>query len=384
METIKVLLVESSAETVDQIVGTISKVDILEFAGSTDDLNEAAYILKEYEPNVVLLSDDLKFDHNVLADHIQREHPQVALIMLTAKLKDDTVYNAIAAGANDVILKPFSSTALIDSIYRSNRLAKQNVNRNINDMENNSNKKAKGKIITLFSTKGGVGKTFLAANLAITLEKVNKKRVCLVDMDLDLGNIAQALDIVPKFSMTDISSDFENVDQAVIGSYLTQHESRIMVLPSRTSFSSRNLTTADHIETTLKSLSELFDYVIVDMPSRSNSATAATYRLSDMLLLVTTPQLAAISNVNLAINSLLELNIPESRIKVILNQNNSNKFIKPADVERAIARPLFLQVVSNRYVSRSLNEGNPIVMSRPRNKVSKTIIIHESNKTEVK
>lgn len=188
--------------------------------------------------------------------------------------------------------------------------------------------------------------------------------------------------------MRDISSDFENVDQAVIGSYLTQHKSRIMVLPASNLFSKNEVTTPRHVEITLRSLSALFDYVIVDMPTRTTKTSAPVYRMADLSLLVTTPELAAISNVNPAINNLLDLDLPLSKIKVILNKANSSRFIKAKDVELVLEDDLFLKIATNKQAILSLNEGVPIVLSKPRNKLSKSIfdlankVVFETSKTE--
>src|SRR5690606_26774809 len=103
---------------------------------------------------------------------------------------EDTMYRAIFAGAKDVIISPFTSAKLVDSIYRAYQLVKEKNVVHRDKPIRPRRRSSRGHVITVFSTKGGVGKTFLSTNLAIALAKDKEKRVCLVDLDLDFGNTA--------------------------------------------------------------------------------------------------------------------------------------------------------------------------------------------------
>ena len=125
-----------------------------------------------------------------------------------------------------------------------------------------------GQVYTVFSTKGGVGKTFVSINLAASLAKNTEKRVVLVDLDLDFGNAALALNLYPKFTITDVIDDIRHMDSDLIESYLIPHASGIKVLPANLQPAMNDFINAEHIHVILESLRESFDYVVVDMPGR--------------------------------------------------------------------------------------------------------------------
>ena len=127
MDRIKVLLVEFQNENRRQIFDTLYKVDSINPVGNTDDLDEASYMIEEHNPDIVLLGASLEFDRNLLSEFIQSEHPNISVIMIENQYEEDTMYKALMSGASDVIIAPFTSSKLIDSVFRSYRIARENI-----------------------------------------------------------------------------------------------------------------------------------------------------------------------------------------------------------------------------------------------------------------
>lgn len=375
MENIKVLMVEFQNKDRELVAETLSKVDYITLVGETDDLAEANYLLGEYNPDVVLLGANLIFDRYLLSETITREFPDTAIIMIENELKEDTMYKAIFAGAKDVIITPFTPAKLVDSIYRSHQLLKEKSIVHRDRPTTPRRRSGKGHVITVFSTKGGVGKTFLSTNLAIALSQNSGKRVCLVDLDLDFGNTVLALNIVPRFTILDIVDDIRNIDQDLIESYLIPHESGIKVLPANARPQINEFIKAEHIEVILRALQGAFDYVVLDMPARFYEPVNPAFQVADLLLMITTPEISTVRNIKASIQTLQELNFPKSKIKVVLNRADDSGQIKPKDVESTLGQSLYSIVDADyKLAMLSLNNGNPIVLFKPKSAISKSIV----------
>lgn len=373
LEKIKVLIVQIQDKDRQLASETLSKIDFINLVGETDNLEEANYMIEEYYPNVVLLGPNLNFNKYLLSESIAKEYPDIAIIMIENELMEDTVYKSISSGAKDVIISPFSPSKLVESIYRAYQLVKEKQVIHREKPALSKRKNTKGNVITVFSTKGGVGKTFVSTNLAISLAKKTDKRVCLVDLDLDFGNIALALNTVPRFTILDIVDDIRNINQDIIESYLIPHESGIKVLPANIKPQINEFINADHIEIILSAVQGAFDYVVVDMPARFYEPVNPAFQLADVLLMITTPEISTIRNIKASILTLQELNFPKSKIKVLLNRSDNGGQIKPKDVESTLKESLYGVIDADyKLATLSLNNGNPIVLYKPRSTISKS------------
>lgn len=373
LEKIKVLIVQIQDKDRQLASETLSKIDFINLVGETDNLEEANYMIEEYYPNVVLLGPNLNFNKYLLSESIAKEYPDIAIIMIENELMEDTVYKSISSGAKDVIISPFSPSKLVESIYRAYQLVKEKQVIHRERPALSKRKNTKGNVITVFSTKGGVGKTFVSTNLAISLAKKTDKRVCLVDLDLDFGNIALALNTVPRFTILDIVDDIRNINQDIIESYLIPHESGIKVLPANIKPQINEFINADHIEIILSAVQGAFDYVVVDMPARFYEPVNPAFQLADVLLMITTPEISTIRNIKASILTLQELNFPKSKIKVLLNRSDNGGQIKPKDVESTLKESLYGVIDADyKLATLSLNNGNPIVLYKPRSTISKS------------
>lgn len=361
MENIKVLIVEGLQELRTQITDILSNVEYIKIVGEAESVEETIKKLEEKHVDVVLVGADVSGDGYKLSERITSEYPEVAVIMIEESFAEDTIHKALFAGAKDVLVYPFTPTKLVNTIYRSHELIKKKT-----AVHKESNPKAKrqtnlGSVITLFSTKGGVGKTFIATNLAVALQKESGKRVVLVDLDLDFGNTALAMNIVPRFTLADVVDDIKNIDQDLIESYLVQ-QSGISILPANAKPQINEFINAEHIQIILRTLQKAFDYIIVDMPARFYEPVNPAFVFADSLFVVTTPEIATIRNIKSALITLNELNYPKSKIKIILNRADSRGLIKAKDVEATLNQDIYGSInLDYKTAVASLNEGVPIV-----------------------
>lgn len=375
MENIKVLIVEVLQEQRTNIIDILSNVEYIKVVGEADSLEETLKILEYKTADVILMGANVSGNGYAATEKIISEYSEAAVVIIEENLKKETVHKALFAGAKDVLIYPFTPAQLVDTIYKAHELLKKKL---IVHKENTSKVKKQshlGNVITLFSTKGGVGKTFIATNLAVALKKESGKRIVLVDLDLDFGNAALALNIAPKFTICDVVDDINNIDQDLIESYLISHESGIRILPANLKPQITEFINAEHIQVILKTLQKSFDYVIIDMPARFYETVGPAFVIADNLFVVTTPEISTIRNVKSALLTLGDLNYPKSKIKVILNRSDRKSSIKTKDIEATLNQNIYASInFDYKNALSSLNEGITVVEKNTKSGMGKEFI----------
>jgi len=375
MENIKVLIVDVLQEQRSHIINILSNVEYIKIVGEADSIEGIFKRLEERNADVILMGSNVSGNGYAATEKIISEYSEAAVVIVEENFKKETVHKALFAGAKDVLIYPFTPAQLVDTIYKSHELLKKKL---IVHKENTSKVKKQshlGNVITLFSTKGGVGKTFIATNLAVALKKESGKRIVLVDLDLDFGNAALALNIAPKFTICDVVDDINNIDQDLIESYLISHESGIRILPANLKPQITEFINAEHIQIILKILQKSFDYVIIDMPARFYETVGPAFVIADNLFVVTTPEISTIRNVKSALLTLGDLNYPKSKIKVILNRSDRKSSIKTKDIEATLNQNIYASInFDYKNALSSLNEGVTVVEKNTKSGMGKEFI----------
>ena len=375
MEVIKVVVVEKDQEERVAITNMLSNVEYIKVIGDAENQEQTFDLLENSDPDVLIIGVDIDENGYKLAEKIAGEYPGICTIIAETEMGEETLRKAMFVGAKDVIVQPFTPSRLVDSIYRSYQTEKkkQGVQR---DKNPTLRKQAKqGQVITVFSTKGGVGKTFVSTNLAVSLAEVTGEKVVLVDLDLDFGNAALALNIMPRYTISDIINDIRNLDRDLMESYLIPHKSGIKVLPANSTPQITEFITADHIQIILRILQSSFDYVVVAMPARFYEPVMPAFQAADILMLITTPDVATLRNIKASLLTLHDLNYPRKKIKILLNRAESRGEIRVKDVETTLNTSL-AGIIPAEYkmVLSSLNKGDPVVSLYPRAKISRNFL----------
>lgn len=285
MDQIKVLIIDELEKNRNLSKNILSKIDYITLVGEAGSQEEGLYMMEDSDPDVVLISAGISGDGYEFAEKITLEYPHTGLIIVEDKLAEDTMYKAILVGAKDILIEPYSPSKLVDSIYRTYQLLKKSEGTQKGTPRSKRHSR-KGNVITVFSTKGGVGKTFVSVNLAVALAQQTNKKVALVDLDLDYGNVALALNVVPRFTIADVVDDIRNIDPDIIESYFSPHESGVKVLAANVQPQIHEFINNEHIDIIIGAIQSNFDYIIVDMPARFHSPVSPAFQYADMLLFI--------------------------------------------------------------------------------------------------
>jgi pilus assembly protein CpaE len=234
-----------------------------------------------------------------------------------------------------------------------------------------------GKILSIFGSKGGVGTTTVAVNLAVALKKAKDLRsIALLDMNTLFGEIPLFLEIAPKFHWGEITKNIERLDETFLSNILTTHRSGIQVLPSPAYLNGHVRPTPEIMVRLLAVMQRMFDFVIIDAGQSTNDTSLKVMEITNYLLLVTILSLPCLANTNKLLKSLTDLGyVSAERIKLVLNRYVKNSEISLKDAEAGLGRGLFCSIPNDYTASMAaINNGKPILEIAPKSEIARSFL----------
>jgi pilus assembly protein CpaE len=332
-------------------------------------LAEAAEILdREPAERLVVVGIDVPFNETLtFTIAVGTAHAGVGVVVVRPELELSEVQQGMRCGVRDII-QVDDVAGLSDACARSLELS----GRMLGGVQTPFDGTVDGKIVTVFSAKGGVGKTTISTNLSVALNNSGASRVCLVDLDLAFGDVAITLRLEPRLTIVDAltMSDIQPADLSrILTSYRPNHDCLLApVAPGDAERIPASLTTS-----LLNALSKQYDYVVVDTPSQLSEHVLAALDVSDYHVLITTPELPSLKNLRLSLDTLEMLGYSRESRSVVLNRADSNVGLSVAEVERVAKTAVAARVPSSADVPTSINRGTPLAAAQPDHRVSLAI-----------
>ena len=230
----------------------------------------------------------------------------------------------------------------------------------------------RGHIISIFSSKGGSGKTFLTTNLATAIAQVTGEDTALVDLDVDMGDVFTYFGREPTASVTDLMELGEGAERARV------REVGVEVAPHTWAFGAppdpaAEAPAGEAIGKFLRTIRNEFAFVIVDASVDYSDSALVCFDLSDMICLVTSLDVVGVKHLSKALDTLLTIGLPRERFRVVLNRADSKVGLDASDVERVMKIRVDAMIPSSRLVPTSLNKGRPVVLEEPSSEVAQAI-----------
>lgn len=295
---------------------------------------------------------------------------EVGEIFLTAESVDPAVLvQAMRAGVKEFLAQPIGEQEILDALKRFK-------DRQMTVAAGGSLRKS-GSIISILGSKGGVGTTTIAVNLAVALTLgQEKKSVALLDMNTLFGEIPLFLEMAPKFHWGEITKNIERLDDTFLNNILTKHRSGIQVLPSPAYLNGHVRPTPEIMSKLLGLMRRMFDFVVIDAGQSTNDTSLKVLEISDTLLLVTILSLPCLANTNKLIKSLTDLGYVEAeRIRVVLNRFIKKGDISVEDAEAGIGKELFCTIPNDfNATMAAINNGKPLLEIAPKADISKSFL----------
>ena len=319
------------------------------------------------KPNLLIfeLSEDSEKEMEMIESLLKAN--EVGAVFLTASNADpEVLMRAIRVGAKEFFTQPINVGAVKQALQKF-----KEQQRDVTPKQENKS----GKIISIFGSKGGVGTTTVAVNLAISLLQEKKGlSVVLVDMNTLFGEVPLFLEMSPKFHWGEITKNIDRLDNTFLGNILTQHKSGIHVLPSPAYLNGHVKPTPEVMARLLHLMTKIYDYILVDTGQSTNDTSLRVVELSDTLLLITILSLPCLANTNRLIKSFLDLGyLGNGRIKVILNRYTKNNDISLKDAQAGINKELFW-IIPNDFntTMAAINNGKPLAEISSRAAITKS------------
>lgn len=324
--------------------------------------------LLESRGTVVIIGPNSIQDPYEICLEISRMYP-LAVVLLLVQKQDIDYKKAMFSGAVDVLDIESDESEVIQSIQKAEKILGLTLKSDKAPKE----QEKEAKIITVCSTKGGVGKTTISVNTAVALNKHNLK-VAIIDLDLQFGDVSLLFDVQPTRTIYDwVKQSYENGDKS-IDDYVLHHKSGIDIFaaPSLPEFA--ELITGEHIHFLLDNMKTQYDMIVIDTPPSFVETSLVALEKSDVILLIASLDLPALKNGKLAIEtlSLLEL---RDKIHVILNRDSEAEDMTKDIVEDVLGMKIEGSIPSDyRTVISSINKGESFITSAPRTGVAKAIM----------
>jgi pilus assembly protein CpaE len=323
--------------------------------------------LAKKEEYAVVLGPNTDLDEATeLAERLRYDHPTTGIILLRHELSSDVFQAAMAAGIPAVVAA--NDVDGMAAAVERNKVTWEAI-RGPADSSTERN----GKVITVFSPKGGVGKTTVAVNLAVALSGTGAARVCLVDLDLAFGDVAITLQLIPEHTIAEAVDAEEHLDFGFLETLLTRHEN-CSILAAPTHPEGKDRISPALVRRVLRVLRRHFDYIIVDTSPSFDDQVLHAFDETDECVLVATLDVPTVKNMKVAIETLDGLDLVRGHRHLLLNRADDEVGLSPANVETLLKMPVATALPTALAVANATNHGRPIVLSRPDHAVSKSLI----------
>ena len=298
--------------------------------------------------------------------------PAVGGVLISDALSTELLQSALRAGFKDVLTAPVGRDELHTTIERiAAALPGVSLPTAITPRAEDD---PRARMITVFSTKGGAGKSVLATNIAVSLAKQESRPVILVDADLQFGDVSVMLKLAPRHTIVDAVSSLDKLDPGLLRRLLVEHEpSGLLVLSAPLEPAFADQIQAKQMIQVIEMLRTMGAYVIVDTPAHFNDVVLGLIEESDDVLLVAGLDIPNIKNVRIGLQTLRLLNTPMHKIRLVLNRANSKVKLDVAEVERTLQVKAESRIPSDVSVPQSVNKGEPIVLDAPRSGPARAI-----------
>jgi len=340
--------------------------------GWVQSVTAAEEILVETDTvaHVLVLSPEVKEpDALGLAEFVGRAAPMTAIVMVRDKAWNGLLPAAMRAGIRDVVDLTQGSEELRDAVERAILWA-ENVSQLRGQLA--AKPKQRGTVISVFASKGGVGKTFLTTNLAAALADISKQDTAVADLDVDMGDVFSYFGREPTKAMYDLISLGEGADRETVFANATKLEEHLWgfgAVPDP----SVQPPGGEAVGKYLRMLRTNFAYVVVDASADYTDLALACFDLSDAICLVTALDVVGVKHLSKALETLLTIGLPRERFRIVLNRADSRVGLDAADVERVMKIQVDTMIPSSRLVPTCLNKGRPVVLEEPGSEVSDSI-----------
>ncbi len=369
-DKIRVLIVDDAADTRESIRKLLMYDKAIEVIGTIGTAKDAIQMAVEKQPHVVLMDIAMPDMDGIAATEAMRKKvPFVQVIILSVQDDINFMRRAMMAGARDFLTKPPDVDQLVAAVHRAHELAKEEISKlgsiGGSDRGEGSGYSSAifGKVIMVYSPKGGAGVTTVATNLAVCLNTPSSHAV-LIDGSLQFGDVTVFLNEQPRLSIADLAPRADELDPDIINDVLINHSSTgLRILAAVPKPEQADKITGQQFVKIIRFLRRLYHFIIIDTSSYLNEPVISAMDEADLIVLLTTQDIPAIRDTKIYLNLVDSFNISKEKILFVLNKSDKRIPITMEKVSESLKHDVKLEIVfDDRTVINSVNRGMPFVL----------------------
>lgn len=302
------------------------------------------------------------------ARELDEADKDVIVVMIASEPDTALLRAAMQAGVRDVLASTETTETILSSIVAADEAMERR-----HRAEPATAEAGNGKVISVFSMKGGVGKSVLATNLGVALASTGASTI-LADLDLQFGDVSVMLQIAPEHTIYDVVQAFDRLDAEMLRGFLLTHDSGLLTLLAPVRPEDSESCTSARVSQIIGMLRQLAQYVVLDTPASLSEIVFAALEQSDLILAVATMDVPSVKNTKVSLQKLRQLGFDGDMIRLVLNRADSKVWLEPHEIEKVISDRIVARIPSDRLVPRSVNKGVPVVLDAPKSSVAKSML----------
>ncbi|MCC6442950.1 MAG: response regulator [Armatimonadetes bacterium] len=369
---IRVLVAVRAPTEREQLRRTLFEQGI-EVVGLAQDGQEALQMSLQLKPDVCLIDADLSVLNGFQATElIVLGSPETLVILISDRDDPAHLRDAMRAGARDCLARPVQPVLLLETIKKVYEVEEK---RRSPEFVSAIDPSRLPRTVSVTGAKGGIGKTTIAVNLAISLLQETRDRTVLVDFYTQFGDVGMMLNINPKRTITDLIPMLDELDADLLEDHMMVHETGLKVLLGAATPQPLDILTVHGIESILNILKRTYRIIVIDVPPILHAGTLYVLSHSHLVVLVANLfDLTTINDTKMFYEALGGSYISREKIKVILNRVSKQNRLQTTDVEKALGQPVSAHIPNDgRLVPTSINQGLPVTLSHPTAPVSQSL-----------
>ncbi len=365
MNRISCLIVETDQESIQQIDALSRRSGAIDVRWKTHSAGTGVDIIRKHLPEMAIIGIDAANPETSIGaiTAMARDFPSLYLVALSGRSDSELILRTIRAGAHDFLCKPVQESDLKAAAEKAAKLK--------------STRKESaghgGKILSIFSNKGGNGTTTIAVNLADALARHSGKKIAVVDLVLSHGDVTMFFNVNPSYSIMDLAKNAEKADYEFLHTLLIRHSCGVYVLADPPLVEEAEQISASQVRDVLNTLRSMFDYIIVDTPHQFDERTLTALEMSDIVLLVSLLNLPSLKNTQKCLELFSRIGLRDERVRLLLSRYLPNDEIPKESIEGIMNCPVFFSI-PNDYptVISSVNRGKLLSEIAPDKEVTKS------------
>lgn len=387
-EKIRVLIVDDVAETRENIRKLLQFESDVEVVGAARSGNEGIQLAAELDPDAILMDINMPDVDGITAtEQIRQRMPHIQVVILSVQSDQNYMRRAMLAGARDFLTKPPMGDELISAVRRAGEMSRAERSKSAGARVAPSSMASamtpsmpaglplsRGKVVTVYSPKGGTGCTTIAVNLALALHN-DDTRAVIVDGKLQYGDVAIFFNEQGKNTIFDLAPRADELEPEIVDGVLLKHASSgIRILAAPTRLEQAEKVTAEQFTKLVDYLRQMYAYVVVDVSGQLNDTAIAAIDLSDAIVLLTTQDIPAIKNARLFLDVLQTLGVNRDRIVFAMNRFDKRIPITAERVGENLKQEIAATIpLDERAAIPAVNRGVPFMLDNKTQPIARGI-----------